>query len=727
MSQKSLSVLVLAVSTMLTACGGGGGSNGGGNSAPDVPDAPQPTVSKLSLKVSYPTPNANVADADATHINVTGYVVDSEDGEVVSSDIGQLFVDGILATFDIGNPSRWRVEVPLEADNLLEFSLSDSDGNTTNYQQAIFNDPLFDLPGSIALDTANNRVFVTDTGLDALFVVNLDTGARAIFSNLGRGSGPAFERPFGVAIDGVNSRALVVDADLDALIAVDMTTGNRTILSASGSGVAFANPQNLVVDSANNRALVMDFSPGTLIAVSLVDGARTILSDFDTGIGTGPDFSLPHDLALDAERNRLYVANLSSGSIYSVDLANGNRTVLSQYDRGAGHNLLFPQGLAFDQDSNRIVVTDRGINALVSVDIATGSRQIISDDETGSGALFNYPNGIVLDSANNRALITDGNAVRNALVAIDLSTGNRTYVKNGSSGRGLAFQQPNGIIYDGDSRAFVIDEELQAVVSIDLATGNRTIFSDLAAAVGAEAIASRGVAIDLVRNRLIAIVNYGFDPGSEPEPISAVVAIDLDTGQSSILSSNSVGSGSGFLFPTSVDVDSVRSRAIIVEFFLDELFVVDLATGNRSTISVSVSHPAYIAVDESNNRVILTDREEGVKALVAVDLSSGNRTILSDATTGTGNPFREPTGVALDVSNNRAIVLDLADRLFAVDLDTGNRTVISDNAVGTGIRLDLPSAITLDSANNRVFVINYVVKAVVAIDLASGDRSIVSQ
>lgn len=726
MSQNPLFVLVLAVSAMLTACGGGGGgADGNGATAPSVPDTPQPAESNLSLKVSYPTPNANVADADATHIFVTGYVIDNEDGEVVPSDIGQLFVNGVLATFDIDNPERWRVRVPLEADNLLEFSLSDSKGVTTRHHQKIFNDPLFGFPDSVALNNAGIRAYVIDFGLDALHAVDIDTGRRFILSDSERGSGPPFQRPFGVAIDEANNRVFVVDADLDALLAVDITTGNRTIVSPSGSGAAFVIPQNLVFDNANNRVLVSD-SSGALISINLITGSRAVLSDFDRDIGDGPDISF-QDIALDAPRNRVYVANTSPGSIYYVDLATGNRTVLSRHDQGAGPNLISPRGLAFDPGNNRLVVTDGGFNALVSVDTATGNRHIISDDETGSGAGLNFPNGIVLDGANNRALITEGNAVRDALVAVDLATGNRTYVKNGSSGRGLAFQQPTGIVYDGDSRAFVIDEELQAVVSIDLATGNRTIFSDLAAAVGAEAIASRGVAIDLVRNRLIAIVNYGFDPGSEPEPISAIVAIDLDTGQSTILSSSSVGGGPEFVFPTSVDVDPVRNRAIIVEFVLDELFVVDLATGNRSTISVSVSHPAYIAVDESNNRAILTDREEGVKALVAIDLSSGNRTVLSDATTGTGNPFREPTGVALDVSNNRAIVLDLADRLFAVDLDTGNRTVISDNAVGTGIRLDLPSAITLDSANNRVLVINYVVKAVVAIDLASGDRSIVSQ
>lgn len=66
---------------------------------------------------------------------------------------------------------------------------------------------------------------------------------------------------------------------------------------------------------------------------------------------------------------------------------------------------------------------DAGLQAVVAVDLKTGNRSILSDDETGTGPNLYRPYGIVLDTDNHRALVADG--VLYAVVAIDLKTGNR--------------------------------------------------------------------------------------------------------------------------------------------------------------------------------------------------------------------------------------------------------------------------------------------------------------
>jgi len=85
-----------------------------------------------------------------------------------------------------------------------------------------------------------------------------------------------------------------------------------------------------------------------------------------------------------------------------------------------------------------------------------------------------------------------------------------------------------------------------------------------------------------------------------------------------------------------------------------------------------------------------------------------------------------PLGIALDSANNRALVVDRdLDALIAIDLDSGARTIVSDN--NTGPNLATPQAIALDSANNRALVVDSVLDALIVIELGSGERAVSSR
>jgi len=73
-------------------------------------------------------------------------------------------------------------------------------------------------------------------------------------------------------------------------------------------------------------------------------------------------------------------------------------------------------------------VVDEALNAVVTVDLVTGARTIVSDG-SGPGAVntFVMPVGIALDSVNERALMTDI-AGFNAVIAVELTSGDRVIV-----------------------------------------------------------------------------------------------------------------------------------------------------------------------------------------------------------------------------------------------------------------------------------------------------------
>ena len=59
-------------------------------------------------------------------------------------------------------------------------------------------------------------------------------------------------------------------------------------------------------------------------------------------------------------------------------------------------------------------------------------------------------------------------------------------------------------------------------------------------------------------------------------------------------------------------------------------------------------------------------------------MPTGNRSVLFDATTGTGTNFISAYDAVLDAANDRALVIDpWLNALFAVDLGSGDRLIIS--------------------------------------------------
>jgi DNA-binding beta-propeller fold protein YncE len=82
-----------------------------------------------------------------------------------------------------------------------------------------------------------------------------------------------------------------------------------------------------------------------------------------------------------------------------------------------------PWEIAFDAANNRVLVTDSGLSALMAVDLTSGERSIFADLEIGSGPPFTYVQGIAVDADNRRAFVADGDL--EALFVVELGSGER--------------------------------------------------------------------------------------------------------------------------------------------------------------------------------------------------------------------------------------------------------------------------------------------------------------
>lgn len=184
-----------------------------------------------------------------------------------------------------------------------------------------------------------------------------------------------------------------------------------------------------------------------------------------------------------------------------------------------------------------------------------------------------------------------------------------------------------------------------------------------------------------------------------------------------------------------IAVDSANGRALVVDNGLAAVVAVDLQSGVRTVLSGSavpdtlnpLLGPAGIAVDSANGRALVADKSQG--ALLAVDLQTGARTVLSNSfTPDTVNRLFGPVSLAVDSANGRALVVDNAQRaVLAVDLQTGARTFLSNSATPDAVNaFSGPAGIVLDTANGRALVADNRLDSLLAVNLQTGGRTILS-
>lgn len=319
----------------------------------------------------------------------------------------------------------------------------------------------------------NGDILVADEGgLGRIFVVNPTTGARTVLSDFSNpAQGPlGITGPWGIVVDGTGN-ILVTDwggGSPGGLFVVDPDNGNRTLLSDFGNiaqGPLCQDPIGIAIDGAGNL-LVIDYSSGTgsngaLFVVNPTNGNRTILSDFGN-IAQGPLATDTYSVAI-AANGDILVLDLSygissRGALFSVNPANGNRTVLSDFNNIAQGPLGdLPFWVTVDETGNIYVVDPQvgtgSLGALFLIDPATGNRTLLSDfGNIAQGPTGRDAQAVTLDLNGNILVIdpTGGTGGEGALFLVDPATGNRTLLSDfGNIIQGPLGNQTYGVVvYD---------------------------------------------------------------------------------------------------------------------------------------------------------------------------------------------------------------------------------------------------------------------------------------
>ncbi len=349
-------------------------------------------------------------------------------------------------------------------------------------------------------DTDNQRVLVyalnTDNsiptssgGHTAAYVLGQTTlqGAWGEDNNTGATSASGLYRPQALAVDSANNRLFVADAGNARILIYDMASGISNGMNASyelgctdftGDGCGgvhqntLGNIAGLAYDAVNTRLFVVDYAYSRVTVFSVpyatnINGENAITTggllgqtNFTTNNGgatTATGMANPNGVAYDAVNQRLFVADAGNGRVLVYNVAPGfTNDEAASFElgvpAGAGafttvgsgltqSTLTGPEGLSYDPNTNRLFEADNGNSRVLVFNvgpsvIANGENAAYvigaanfttnNDSTTQSTLELDEPlaNAVtcakydpatthlfVCDTDNNRVMIFDGTAI----------------------------------------------------------------------------------------------------------------------------------------------------------------------------------------------------------------------------------------------------------------------------------------------------------------------------
>jgi len=549
-------------------------------------------------------------------------------------------------------------------------------------------------PRALALDLTHDRALVLDGISDALLAIDLKTGVRRTVVEWAS-SDPA---PNAVTVDARGLTAFVV-ATLNRasrLLRVDLETGDWTVLSGGGAGTGPDFTGSLVdlayddiTDPRAPRLLAPEVDNGPIWAVDALTGERSVLREAEPSAPDAPRTS-PLSIELDAAEKRALISEFTAQSgtaLFAVNLETGAQTRLVEAMNEPDSPVLsYWHRIAFDPVSRRLYA-GRGTQGfhdasdLLALDLETGERTLIDNARVGAGAPLTNVGGVAHlshDDSTGTLLVCD--AQRGSLVRIDLSTGDRSQLSGAERGEGPALKYPVDVIVHGASALFLdgggppLSRTESRLFRVDLGTGKRSTISGDGRGAGPPLDDARTMTLDAKRNRVLVTCPFCEQPG--------VYVVALDSGDRAALSTAAHGTGLDASRTIGITLDTVSDRAIAQTG--QTLFAIDLASGDRSELPSTDPYAfdvlSALIFDPNANRTLATSMSGGVLSIAMGDLSrsliSGGDTFATGAGLGPSSVF--PRSLSADFRNQLVYVGDQArGALLAIDLRSGERTIVS--------------------------------------------------
>lgn len=498
------------------------------------------------------------------------------------------------------------------------------------------------------------------------------------------------------------------------------TNGSSINIHALAVGVS-SNVQSVSLQVNGNTELTVaaqsDFFQYLLPIASLTEennlvGVTAIDADFSqsdfVGISRGSSWMLERGLQFDPTGSRWLTVDAARQALLQLDLDAdpnpGVKTVLAGGVAGVGLgvDLVIPEDMVIDSVGNRALVVDSELQAIVAIPLvavgneATAVRSIISSATVpDANNVFAKPVAIEINAAADTAYVLD--AGNRAIIAVDLASGTRTITADNTSPGTPKFIRPIDIVLqESAGRLLVSDAGVSGILAIDIASGTRSIVSDAQTPNSDNTFQS-------IKNLAIAgDVLYVSDSGT-----NAITEVELRPGN---IATPEIVFG---------------ARTVLSD-------AVDSSDANIPDATNPLRFPTALAVDSTNNHLLVIDNAFGVLAQVdLVDDADGSGTgtlkgertyVVDGATTAatdsnvaalTARAARGLFNIGFDMDSPQGLSSsDNGQLLYVVDADS-NSVIAFDPLTDRGTFIaDLTTTTALDSSGGIAFTASGLLSAV---------------
>lgn len=383
-----------------------------------------------------------------------------------------------------------------------------------------------------------------------------------------------------------------------------------------------------------------------------------------------PILMRPSAVAVDTQRDHLYVGDTTRAEVYLLDPDSGVRKLLSGPTQGSGPSFTGVYDLEYDAVGDRLLLLDTGLSAIFEISLKTGDRRIVAADDTVGAPTLKITTAIAMIPGTDELLYV---SFASGLSKVDLTTGKLRLISKDEPTLGPDIISPKGVAYDPATQTAYVVNASSDVLEVDLDTGKRTMLSDDGVASGPSIFPAAGCELSPVHGLVVL------------SQARALVSVSLTDGSrtllSGILSGDTVGSGPAFSGTRLFAFDG--DRIFAPDTNLGGVWRVDATTGDRElTGRESVGAGAAmtlltaIAVDEEGDVVgAHSDFSEG--SIVEIGRVGGLRATISSEAVGAGPELTGPLSLDVNRLTRELLVVDQTRDLFVINPFSGDRQVLA--------------------------------------------------
>jgi len=212
-------------------------------------------------------------------------------------------------------------------------------------------DPWFlSVVAAVAVGIAGQGFAAGLVGVDSsrnLFEIDMTTGAKTLIGVVSANAGTTA----GLAYDRVNDIVYVTSSGNDSLYTLDITTGNATLVGGYGDPGIVMHGLEMGAGGVMYGASGGGTTTGNFYTVSTVTGVASLVGD--NGLTSFTNLGYNSDTEL------MYGTNSGSDSFYGINTATGAATLI-----GAMGGPTNPNGLAYNWDNGQMYMVDNNTDLL---------------------------------------------------------------------------------------------------------------------------------------------------------------------------------------------------------------------------------------------------------------------------------------------------------------------------------------------------------------------------